>query len=124
MSGSQILVVDDTPELLRLLGAYLPRYGHTVKCCSSAAEALSALGAAEAPFHLAILDLHLPDMHGRDLAGRILDGHPDMRVLIASGAVFEAASLGPEHASRAAVLQKPYVPKALVQAIDDLLKPV
>ncbi len=122
MPGFQILVVDDQPELLRLLGTYLPRYGHTVTCCSSGAEALSVLRAAESSFQLAILDLHLPDMHGRELAGRILEAHPEIRILIASGALFETAALGAAHASRAAVLQKPYVPKALIQAIDDLLK--
>lgn len=123
MPGSRILVVDDQPELLRLLSNYLPRHGHTVTCCSSGGEALSALRDAEFPYQLAILDLHLPDIHGRELAGRILDHSPQMRILIASGEPFETGALGSEHAPKAAVLQKPYVPKALIQAIEDIMSP-
>lgn len=121
MPGYRILVVDDQPELLRLLSTFLPRHGHTVTCCTSGAEGLAVLRTAETPYHLAILDLYLPDIDGRELAGVILTENAQMRVLIASGALFERASLGEVHASRAAVLQKPYVPKALVDAIEQLM---
>lgn len=122
MPGSHILVVDDTPELLRLLSSYLPRYGHTVKCCGTGTEALAAIRAPEQqPFNLAILDLSLPDIDGRELAGIILRENHDIAVLIASGSHMPKAALGKDYAQRTAVLMKPYHPKALIEAIDGLL---
>lgn len=121
MQGSNILVVDDTPELLRLLSSYLPRYGHTVRCCDNGTDALSALASADGnPFHLAIVDLSLPDIGGRELAGIILRTYPGTAVLIASGSPIDKEALGAEYAQRTAVLMKPYHPKSLVEAIDNL----
>lgn len=121
MQGYTILVVDDRPELLRLLSTYLPRHGHKVSCAGSGEEALASLRAEGAAFHLVVLDLGLPDMDGREVAEIILNENPDIRLLIASGAAFEIESLGAARAARTLFLQKPYVPTALTEAIQRLM---
>jgi two-component system KDP operon response regulator KdpE len=62
---SRILVVDDEPAILRLLGAILARAGHESLSAATAREALALMPQAAA----VILDLGLPDRDGLELIG-------------------------------------------------------
>jgi DNA-binding response OmpR family regulator len=64
-----ILVVDDDPDILRVLKFNLRADGYEVETASSGREALSALR-SYLP-QLAIVDLLLPDIHGFELARRM-----------------------------------------------------
>ncbi len=65
----RILVVDDDAFLRENLKRLLEQYQYEVVGVRAGAEALRAL--AEAPFHLVILDLGLPDVDGFDLCRHI-----------------------------------------------------
>ncbi|MCP4426246.1 MAG: response regulator transcription factor [Chloroflexi bacterium] len=75
MSVETILVVDDDPQIVRLLGQYLQEAGYRVLTAVNGEEALRLLY-AEKPAML-ILDLGLPDRDGWDVT-RIIRG--DSRV--------------------------------------------
>jgi two-component system KDP operon response regulator KdpE len=62
MSGERVLVVDDEPQIRRLVAVSLRREGYTVSGVGTGGEALDLL-ATEA-FDLLLLDLGLPDMDG------------------------------------------------------------
>jgi len=64
---SRILVVDDEPAILRLLGVVLARDGHEAVSAATAAEAMAILGAGG--IEAVILDLGLPDRDGLELIG-------------------------------------------------------
>jgi len=57
-----ILVVDDSPVSLRLLGYTLQRCGYTVVTASHDGEALERL--ADMPVDLVIADLSMPEVYG------------------------------------------------------------
>lgn len=59
---SRILVVEDIRSTRTMIRAILERAGHTVVDCETAETALDIL--AQSSFDCAIVDLHLPDMHG------------------------------------------------------------
>jgi PAS domain S-box-containing protein len=61
-----ILLVDDEPRNLTVLEALLEDPGYRLVCVASAAQALLALVAEE--FALLVLDIHMPDMTGFELA--------------------------------------------------------
>jgi adenylate cyclase len=65
----RVLVVDDTPENIRLLEAVLGPRGYTVDSASSGAEALETL--AEAPPDLVLLDIVMPGLDGYEVCRRI-----------------------------------------------------
>jgi len=71
-AGAHIVVVDDEPDLRRLVQGYLTRHGFAVSEADGG-EALRAL-MAERPVDLAILDVNMPGEDGisiaRDLRGR------------------------------------------------------
>jgi class 3 adenylate cyclase/CheY-like chemotaxis protein len=66
----RILVVDDTPENIRLLDAVLSPRGYTVDAVSSGAQALDRL-AAEPPPDLVLLDIVMPEIDGYEVCRRI-----------------------------------------------------
>jgi len=61
----KVLVVDDEPQLLRALQINLRAEGYDVTVAPDGASALRA--AAEAPPHVVVLDLGLPDMEGTEV---------------------------------------------------------
>ena len=75
LRGRRILVVDDNPTSLRLLGDLLRRWGaHPVDAVSSGAAALEELERAVAegaPYDIVISDLLMPEMDGLELGRRI-----------------------------------------------------
>ena len=81
MSGAQVLVVDDEPQILRALRTTLRGAGYEVTTAATGEEALAA--AAADPPEAVILDLVLPDTHGTDVC-RELRRWTDAPILVLS----------------------------------------
>lgn len=76
----RLLVVEDCPIVNRLLTELLTAEGYRV---TAAADAASGLAAARRHHHdLAVLDLHLPDGSGIDLAGQLSPETPFLALTI------------------------------------------
>jgi two-component system KDP operon response regulator KdpE len=69
MSKPIVLVVDDEPQILRVIRASLPLRGYEVITASSGEEALNQIS-KQAP-DLIILDLVMPEMSGLDVCRRV-----------------------------------------------------
>jgi two-component system response regulator GlrR len=79
----RILVVDDDPDILDLLSAWLDGAGYNVHCVASAEQALAYL-AAHRP-RLIITDLRLEGMDGMQLFNQVRRRHPYLPVIMLSG---------------------------------------
>lgn len=82
---SRVLVVEDSEQLGRLLAVTLARAGHDAQWCATAQQALAA--AADNPPDVALVDLHLADESGPDVAAGLRERWPDVRVIALSGEV-------------------------------------
>jgi PAS domain S-box-containing protein len=74
LAGRRGLVVDDNPVGRRILVELLARWGLEVSGAAGGEEALAALRAARDQgrgFHLALLDLQMPELDGLELARRL-----------------------------------------------------
>lgn len=67
--AKKIMVVDDEPHLVELLGAILETEGYEVIRCHDGREALEKLEAVKPD--LAILDMMMPGMSGREVCEQI-----------------------------------------------------
>lgn len=65
----KILVVDDTPDNLRLLAGYLMGQGYEVQCAISGALAL--IGIKNSPPDIILLDIKMPEMDGFQVCQRL-----------------------------------------------------
>lgn len=82
---ARILLADDDPTTLDLVGRTLEADGHEVMRCMDGQEALQRLGAAPQSFDLLITDLDMPGVDGVELASRAVAAAPQLRVLLMSG---------------------------------------
>ncbi|HVU74339.1 MAG TPA: response regulator [Mycobacteriales bacterium] len=73
LPGHHALVVDDNATNRRILGGQLDGWGMTCTTVESAARALELVGQGE-HFDVALLDLHMPEMDGLDLAAQLRAG--------------------------------------------------
>ncbi|MDM4767756.1 GAF domain-containing protein [Pelomonas sp. SE-A7] len=116
LQGRRLLVVDDNPTNRRILSLQTERWGLTVRSFEGAAPALEAVQAGEA-FDLAILDMHMPGMDGRELATRLRALRPQLPLVLFS-------SLGRREAEDglfAAHLAKPLHQSQLFDTLVNLL---
>ena len=118
---ARVLVVDDDPDILRLVQMRLAANGHAVLCAGSAAEAFSVLETSGAP-DVVVLDVGLPGTDGLELLQQLRDREE----LAGLPAVFLSARVSEEDVARgralgATYLTKPFVATALLTAIDRAL---
>jgi len=87
---ARVLVVDDEPQILRLLRASLGASGFEVVEAETGAEALKR-AAADAP-EIIVLDLGLPDMDGKDVI-RALREWSEIPIIVLSARAREAEKI-------------------------------
>jgi PAS domain S-box-containing protein len=80
-----ILIVEDDDALRDLAKRILRSAGYTVLTAGNGGEALLLLERHDGPLHLMFTDVVMPGMSGRDLAARLADLRPQMKVLYTSG---------------------------------------
>ncbi|MDG4650209.1 response regulator [Roseibacterium sp. SDUM158017] len=81
----RILVVDDEPDLLQLLGVAMTSLrSYEVTLASSASAALRHVSGAHRPFDVLVLDMQMPKMGGLELLDRIRRNprHADAAVIM------------------------------------------
>ncbi|WP_309714950.1 sigma-54 dependent transcriptional regulator [Armatimonas sp.] len=83
-SGMTILIVDDEPNLRRVLSAVLARDGHQVLVADGGRDAVRK-AKAERKLDLLITDYLMPDMNGLEVLEAVRKNHPGLRALIISG---------------------------------------
>lgn len=82
----QIAVCDDDPAMLqRLVALTTESLSGRYTCCVHTAASAEELLAKKLPFHLAVLDIELPNRSGIELATVIMESSPHCRVLFVSG---------------------------------------
>ncbi len=79
-----VLVVDDEPEIRKLVGAMVGSFGYNVLTADSGEHALT-LYRHHGPIELLITDVVAPGMSGPMLADRLTTLQPDLKVLFISG---------------------------------------
>ncbi|HFE7255841.1 TPA: two-component system response regulator GlrR [Klebsiella pneumoniae] len=117
---ARLLLVDDDPGLLKLLGMRLVSEGYSVVTAESGAEALRVLGREKVD--LVISDLRMDEMDGLQLFSEIQKGHPGMPVIIltAHGSIPDAVAATQQGVF--SFLTKPVDKDALYKAIDEALE--
>lgn len=116
LSPLRVMVVDDEDSLLRFAGRVLRRAGYLPVLETSGASAIQRLDFIDR-LDVLVTDLIMPPMNGDELARRMRERHPDLKVLYVTGssaALFDRMKrLGNDEA----LLEKPYTISELSEAI-------
>jgi len=109
----QILLVDDEPEILRLLEKTLKPEGYQLHFASTGGEAFEIF--RQENVDLVLLDIQLPDMPGLEVLRVMRENDPEVEVVIITG--YPTINLAVESIRLGAYdfLTKPFNPIAVVQ---------
>jgi signal transduction histidine kinase/CheY-like chemotaxis protein len=116
-----ILLVEDEEIVRKLVSNILQMRGYTVLEASNGDEALRVCERYTGAIHLMLTDVVMPRMSGRELAERLAQLRPEVKVLFMSGYTDDAIlRLG---ISREGLnfIQKPFTPDALARRVRELL---
>ena len=119
---SDIVVVDDEPDVREILSLTLEIAGYTVTTAKDGAEAIAMV--ADRRPRLVITDIHMPRMRGDELAEELARrfGTSSPPVIIITSH-YTAANTLRLNADYRAVLNKPVDPAELIDLIDSILDP-
>ena len=120
-SGTHCALLVEDEVLVQMLGVeYLEELGLQVEVAGTATEAINKARLRNGQFHVAVVDLGLPDRRGDMLVAELRALYPFLPIVIASGygdAAMRAKFSGDR---RIAFLRKPYVLDNIQQAISGL----
>ena len=118
-----IMVVDDESALLESMRAYLTRLGHSVSAFQNAESAWERFSADPSAFSAVIVDMTLSGMSGEAFIRRLLERNPAVAVLATSGYPGSLHSFERPPGARIAMLEKPFTPHMLRDALARLVAP-
>ncbi len=114
-----ILVIDDDPWTREALAAILRRAGYRVTAAPGfTPEVAAAAGASGC--QVAVVDFHLPDVDGLEVARRLKEMQPDCRIVMISSEPPDLSALeGPDPVVDR-FLAKPFSKDAILEVIAQL----
>ena len=116
-----ILVVEDEPMVRDVARATLERHGYHVITAANGIEGLRVVAERGDAIDLVVTDIVMPQMGGWELAERLHETHPALRILFTSGYNEEIANAGGRVGADMAFLPKPYLPAALTHRVRQVL---
>jgi len=110
--GELVLLVEDEPNVRRVVRQQLIDLGYPVIEAEDGAQALAMIDQIP-DIAIVVSDVIMPgEVDGRQLADRVLDNHPGISIVLMSGYTDEA-----EVGSDLPVLAKPFVRQDLARAL-------
>ena len=118
--GAKILVVDDSPATLEVVGRILRQSGHSVETAPDVTGAVERLDGG--PLNLVITDFRMPGADGLDLVRHVRENFPETAVVMLTGfpsieGAVEAVKGGAE-----AYLTKPFTQAELLNTVTTVLQ--
>ncbi|MEW6262113.1 MAG: response regulator [Thermodesulfobacteriota bacterium] len=123
--GECVLVVDDEEVIRNIYRTTLESFGYETQSASNGGEALRLYREAlnrDRPFHLVILDFAMPVMDGAQCALRLLELHPQARIIMATGHASEHLKTNGLQARLAGIIEKPFDLRDLVAEVGRVLE--
>ena len=114
-----ILVIDDDRWTREALVSILERAGYQVRTLERFGQELEA-GQFPERYQVAVLDYHLPDLNGLEVARRLKQFQPDCRIVMISSELPNLPELAGQEAVVDRFLAKPFSKDAILEVIAQL----
>jgi two-component system cell cycle sensor histidine kinase/response regulator CckA len=118
--GVTLLLAEDDAIMRKLTRKMLEEHGYKVLEASDGEAALHVISRNSTRIDLILTDVVMKGMNGPELVLRLMDSHPEMKVVYMSGYTGElVAHQGLQSGIR--LLEKPFTRSALLKIIDEAL---
>ena len=117
-----ILVVDDEDSVRKLIEKTLRRHGYQVLSAASGPEAVRLAEQFSGHIDLALIDVVMPELSGRETYRRVAQVRPDLKVIYMSGYSQLVAASEKLADPGAEFLHKPYTLAGLVSRVQQVLQ--
>ena len=121
VASETILLAEDEELVRRVTSRILAGSGYTVLEAGNGPEALKISAQHQAPIHLLLTDVLMPEMSGPQLAAALTHLRPETKVIFMSGHTENAIVHHGVLESGIAFLQKPFRRETLLQKVRDVL---
>ena len=116
-----VLIVEDEEGVRELASQFVKSAGYTALTAKDGAEALKIAEESDAPIHLLLTDVVMPQMRGPELARRLKGLRKSLRIVYMSG-YLEYNRDSEEFLEEGYFLQKPFSRETLVSKVAEALK--
>ena len=114
---NKVLLVDDDKAQANTLADCLDIEDIDAQVCSTGSEAVEV--AATGNFHVAIIDLRLPDINGLDLLAKLKESTPEMQVIIHTGHATLETAMEAVNVEAFAYVEKMNDPQKLINHVQN-----
>jgi CheY-like chemotaxis protein len=123
LTGTEtVLLVEDEPALLAIVGATLESLGYTVLAANSPGDAILLCETHPGEIHVLLSDVVMPTMNGNELRGRLERIKPGLRTVMMSGYAADASTRHGIVDPGRCFIQKPFTREALASKIREALR--
>ncbi|MCC6699716.1 MAG: response regulator [Candidatus Hydrogenedentes bacterium] len=116
-----ILVVEDESAVRTVVQRILTRNGYKVLTAENGDHAFQYVAQHDGAIDLLLTDMVMPGMTGRELAERVRETHPGIRVLFMSGHIENQDAQFIARQDSRSFLQKPFTAATLIRKVQDIL---
>ena len=120
-NAKTVLIVEDDSAVRRPAERISEMEGFKVLQARNGAEALAMLQQNQASINLLVTDMNMAEINGHELAERLKDQYPSMKVLFMSGDISKLHDEGKTHLP-SFTMQKPFRLGLLIERVHDLLR--
>jgi two-component system cell cycle sensor histidine kinase/response regulator CckA len=116
-----VLVVEDEDGVRELVRQVLVEHGHAVLTARHGRDALLLAERYERPIDLLVTDVVMPEMGGGELAERLAERRPDLKILYISGYTNDEVLRRGVQGSETRFLHKPFTSEGLMRVVRGVL---
>ena len=121
MGQETILVVEDEVPVRLVTRRILELRGYTVLEAGNPRAALNLCQQYQGQVDLLITDVIMPDLSGPELAERLMESYPDLKVLFVSGYTSDVLDEYGLFGQDIVLLEKPFTPDSLTRKVRETL---
>ena len=121
MPARRILIVDDEPALLRMMGLYLARVGYQVTSVATTDAAWAAVSTSPGEFAAAILDATMTGLSTEALALKLLAADGAVSIVVTSGYPVDMTAVEQAGGRRVGFVLKPFTAESLTGELRRLI---
>jgi PAS domain S-box-containing protein len=116
-----VLLAEDEEDVRLLMSEYLQQNGYAVLPARNGEDAIEIAERHDGPIHLLVTDVVMPKIGGWELAERLANLRPDLKVIYLSGYTEYSTAPCDDRVWRDAFIQKPFAMELLARKIREVL---